>query len=78
MAKSFLRSTIKLGALFLIVDGVRGLLQPRRPSLLWHAGPEYVKAMTEELADHPRASRAFALTGVALGLALISKPLSPS
>lgn len=73
MVKRFFRGTMTLGALFLIVDGVRGLLRPRSPSLLWHVGPEYVKAVAEELADHPRTSRALAVTGVAVGLTLVSR-----
>lgn len=47
-----------------------GLLQPRRHSLLWHFGPQLSRAMTEELADHPKVARSVYLAEVALGLAL--------
>ena len=52
------RRLIQLGALFLIGDGVMGLLKPRWHSLLWHFGPELARAATEELAEHPKTARA--------------------
>ena len=38
------RRLIQLGALFLIGDGVMGLLKPRWHSLLWHFDPELARA----------------------------------
>ncbi|HEY8671012.1 MAG TPA: hypothetical protein VIL63_09245 [Terriglobales bacterium] len=63
---------IELGALILIGDGVMGLLQPRRHSLLWHFGPELARAATEELAEHPKTARILYLAEAAIGLALAS------
>jgi len=66
------RRLIQLGALFLIGDGVMGMLQPRRHSLLWHFGPELARAATEELAEHPKTARTIYLAEAAIGVALAS------
>ena len=66
---------LELGGLILIADGVLTLFRPRRRSLLWHCGPQLTKAMTEELADHPKTSRAIYAAEIALGLALTSVEL---
>ena len=63
---------IKLGALFLIGDGVMGLLKPRWHSLLWLVGPEIARAATEELAENPRTARAVYFAEAAIGVALAS------
>jgi hypothetical protein len=69
---------LELAGLILIGDGLMGLLRPRRHSLLWHFGPELAKAVTEELADHPKTSRAIYAAEVALGVALATSQLSDS
>ena len=66
------RRLIQLGALFLIGDGVMGLLKPRWHSLLWHFGPELARAATDELVEHPKTARAFYLAEAAIGVALAS------
>ena len=68
----------ELAGLILIGDGLMGLLHPRRHSLLWHFGPELARAVTEELAEHPRTSRAIYAAELALGIALASSQLSDS
>ena len=68
----FGRRVIQLGALFMIGDGIMGLLKPRWHSLLWHFGPQLARAATEELADNPRIARAVYLTEAAIGVALAS------
>jgi hypothetical protein len=67
---------LELAGLILIGDGLMGLLRPRRHSLLWHCGPELAKAVTEELADHPKTSRAIYAAELAAGIALASIQLS--
>lgn len=69
---SIARRLIQLGALFLIGDGVMGLLKPRWHSRLWHFGPELARAATEELADHPNTARAVYLAEAAIGIAVAS------
>jgi hypothetical protein len=66
------RRLIKLGALFLIGDGVMGLLKPRWHSLLWLVGPEIARAATEELAENPKTARVIYFAEVAIGVALVS------
>jgi len=67
---------LELGALILIGDGLMGLLRPRRHSLLWHFGPQLVKAVTEELAEHPNTARSIYAAELALGIAVASIALS--
>ena len=67
---------LELAGLILIGDGLMGLLRPRRHSLLWHVGPQLAKAVTEELAEHPKTSRAIYAAELAAGIALASIQLS--
>jgi hypothetical protein len=67
------RRLMQLGALFLIGDGVMGLLKPRWHSLLWHFGPQLARAATEELAEHPNTARALYLAEVAIGVAVAAR-----
>lgn len=73
-----LKRLLEIGGLILIADGVMSLVRPRRHSLLWHCGPELAKAITEEIADHPRTSRAIHTAKIAAGVALASIPVSDS
>ena len=66
------RRVVELGALFLIGDGIMGLIKPRWHSLLWHFGPQLVRAVTEELAEHPRMARAVYLAETVIGVAIAS------
>ena len=66
------RRLVQVGALFLIGDGLMGLLKPRWHSLLWHVGPQLVKAATEELAAHPKTARAVYAAELAAGILLAS------
>ena len=67
------RRLLRIGALLLIVDGICGIVMPRRRSLAWHVGPELVKAATEEIADHPKTARAINAGKVAVGMMLLSR-----
>jgi hypothetical protein len=67
---------LELAGLILIGDGLMGLLHPRRHSLLWHVGPDLAKAVTEELAAHPKTSRAIYAAELAVGIAIASLQLS--
>ncbi|MBA2623291.1 MAG: hypothetical protein H0U88_06670 [Chthoniobacterales bacterium] len=66
------RRLVQIGALFLIGDGVMGLLKPRWHSSLWNFGPELARAATEELAAHPKTARAVYLAEAVAGIALAS------
>jgi hypothetical protein len=63
---------VQLGALLLIGNGIMGLVRPRWHTLPWRGGPQLALAMTEELADHPKAARPVYLVQTALGVALMS------
>ena len=67
---------LELGGLILIGDGLMGLLFPRRHSLLWQVGPQLAKAVTEELAAHPKTARTIYVAELALGVALAATQLS--
>ena len=67
------RRLVQLGALFLIGDGVMGLIKPRWHSLLWNFGPQLARAVTEELADHPKTARGVYLAEAALGIVLAAR-----
>ena len=67
------RRLLQIGGLLLIADGIAGIVMPRRRSLLWHVGPQLVKAATEEIADHPRTARAVNATKTALGVVLLTR-----
>jgi hypothetical protein len=71
------RRIIELGALFLIGDGVMGLIKPRWHSFLWHFGPELVRAGKEELTEHPKTARVIYAAEVALGILIVS-PQTPN
>jgi hypothetical protein len=67
------RRLIEGFALFLIGDGVMGLLKPRRHSLLWDCGPKSLREFTEMLANHTPLARGIYLAEIAIGLLLASK-----
>ncbi len=64
------RRLVEAGALLLIADGLMGLIKPRWHGLLWHFGPQIVKAASEELADHPKTARSIYAAEAAVGLLL--------
>lgn len=68
-----MRRALELAGLFMIGDGIMGLIKPRWHSLLWHFGPELAKAVTEELADHRKTARAVYAAEVALGVVLAAR-----
>ena len=67
------RRLMQIGALLLIADGIFGIVMPRRRSLAWHAGPQLVKAVTEEIGDHPNTARVINAGKVAVGVMLLSR-----
>ena len=67
------RRLLQIGGLLLIADGIAGIVMPRRRSLLWHVGPQLVKAATEEIADHPQIARTVNAAKTALGVVLLTR-----
>ncbi len=64
------RRALEFAALFLIGDGIMGLIKPRWHSLLWRFGPELMKAATEELAEHPTTARTIYALEAAAGITI--------
>ena len=67
-----IRRIIEVGALFVIGDGVMGLIKPRWHSQLWHFGPQLARTLTDELAAHPNIARRVYAAEAALGIAIAS------
>ena len=70
------RRLIEAGAVLLIGDGLMSVLSPRWHSLVGYAGPQLVKAATEELAARRTAARIVGAAEIALGIALFSSQQS--
>lgn len=66
------RRLVETAALFLIGDGIMGLLKPRWHSQLWHFGPDIARTTTKELAANPNAARAIYALEAAVGIAIAS------
>ena len=69
-SKLISRRLVQTAGLFLIGDGLMGVLRPRRQSPLWRLGPELGRAVAEELAANPRMARSVHLAEIALGVAM--------
>jgi hypothetical protein len=67
------RRLVQLGGLFLIGNGLMGLLRPRWHALPWHYGPQLARAVTEEIADNPKTARGVYLAQAALGAFIVSQ-----
>lgn len=64
------RRMLEVLALLMIGEGLMGLIRPRRYSLLWRMGPPLLKAMIDELVEHPNITRAISAAELAGGIAL--------
>jgi hypothetical protein len=64
------RRCLEAFALFLIGDGIMGLIKPRWHSLLWDFGPEPIQDFTEALARNPNIARAIYAAEAAAGIAI--------
>ena len=64
------RRTAEMAAVFMIGDGLLGLLQPERHVELWRSEVGAVDVMVRPFAGHPGRRRAYALLQIAAGVAL--------
>lgn len=64
------RRTAEMAAMFMIGDGLLGLLQPRRHVDLWRSEVAAADALVRPFADRPGRRRAYALVQIAAGIAL--------
>jgi hypothetical protein len=60
--------SLEVIALAMIGEGIVGLLRPRRYSLFWNIGPEWLRNTAKSLAEHRDATRLMCAGEIALGL----------
>lgn len=68
-----LKRTAEMAAVFMIGDGLLGLLQPRRHVDLWKSEVPAVDLLIRPFKDHPGRRRAYGLLQFAAGVALASR-----
>ncbi|MEO8353228.1 MAG: hypothetical protein ABI680_15975 [Chthoniobacteraceae bacterium] len=59
---------VEVLALAMIGEGIVGLLRPRRYSLFWKIGPNWLCGTAETLADNHETTRLLCAGEIALGL----------
>ncbi len=59
---------LEILALFLIGEGVVGLLRPTRYARFWNVGPKFHREIVKFFAEHREATRVCAIAEVAFGL----------
>lgn len=67
------RRTAEMAAVFMIGDGLLGLLQPKRHVDLWRSDVAAVDGLVRPFAGRPGRRRAYALIQIAAGVALAAK-----
>ena len=72
-----IRRSAEMAAVFMIGDGLLGLLQARRHVDLWRSNVGAVDALVRPFAGHPARRRAYGALQIAAGLALASVLKSP-
>jgi len=67
-----LRRSAEMAAVFMIGDGLLGLLQPTRHVDLWRSDVTAVDALVRPFADHAARRQAYGLLQIGAGLVLAS------
>ena len=67
------KRTAEMAAVFMIGDGLLGLLQPRRHVDLWTSKVTAVDLLIRPFKDHPGRRRAYGLVQLAAGIALAAQ-----
>ena len=68
-----LRRSAEMCAVFMIGDGLLGLLQPDRHVALWRSDVAVVDGLVKPFAGHPARRRAYGLLQIAGGILLASR-----
>ena len=68
-----LKRTAEMAAVFMIGDGLLGLLQPRRHVDLWKSEVTAVDLLIRPFRGHPGRRRLYGLAQLAAGVALASR-----
>lgn len=64
------RRTAEMAAMFMIGDGLLGLIQPRRHVALWRSDVAAADALVRPFEGRPGRRRGYALVQIAAGIAL--------
>lgn len=64
------KRSAEMAAVFMIGDGLLGLLQPKRHVALWRSDVAAVDALVRPFGGHPGRRRAYGLVQLAAGIAL--------
>ena len=67
-----IRRSAEMAALFMLGDGLLGLLQPRRHVALWRSDVPAVDALVRPFAERPGRRRAYGALQIVAGIALAS------
>ena len=68
-----IKRTAEMAAVFMIGDGLLGLLQPERHVDLWRSNVGAVDALVRPFGGRPGARRAYGIMQLAAGLILASR-----
>ena len=66
------RRSAEMAAVFMIGDGLLGLLQPKRHVDLWRSDVAAVDGLVRPFAGHPARRRAYGLLQIGAGVVLAS------
>lgn len=64
---------VEMAAMFMIGDGILGLLQPRRHVALWEDEALGAEILVAPFRERPGRRRAYALVQIGVGLALAAR-----
>jgi hypothetical protein len=67
------RRSAEMAAVFMIGDGMLGLLQPRRHVALWQERSLGAEVLVAPFVDRPGRRRVYALLQIAAGIALAAR-----
>jgi hypothetical protein len=62
------KRALELLGLMMIGEGVVGLIHPRRYSLFWKIGPQWLRDSMDTLAEHRQSTRLLCFGEIAAGL----------
>lgn len=62
------KHALEVLGLLMIGEGVVGMIHPRRYSLFWKRGPQWLRDTTEFLAEHAETTRVLCAAEIAAGL----------
>ena len=67
------KRSAEMAAVFMIGDGLLGVLQPKRHVRLWHSDVAVVDGLIRPFKGHPGRRRAYGFLQIAAGIALAAR-----